>query len=779
MNSNLEFKWTNNPFTFSVSRRNGEVLFNTSGHPMIFESQYLGLRTQLPPDPYLYGLGEHTDPFRLNTTNYTRTLWSRDAYGIPGGTNLYGNHPVYLDHRGSNGTHAVLLLNSNGMDIKINNTAGQYLEYNTLGGVLDFYFVAGPGPSEAASQISEIVGKPAMMPYWGFGFHQCRYGYRDVYEVAEVVYNYSQASIPLETMWTDIDYMDARKIMTVDPQRFPLPKMRELVNHLHNDQQHYIVMVDPAVAYQDYAAFNNGKNMSVYLHNEDGSIYQGVVWAGVSAFPDWFHPDTQDWWNNEFATFFSTDTGIDIDALWIDMNEPSNFCNYPCNNASGFAIDNNYPPMPPAVRAGPAISLPGWPSNFQPPNTKRQSMTGQKKGLPNRSLITPPYTIANAAGSLSNKTANTNLIQSTGLTQYDTHNMYGHMMSTASRGALLHRRPHVRPMVITRSTYLGAGTSVGHWTGDNAATWSDYLISISDMLNFNAIFQIPLVGSDVCGYGMNTTSTLCARWMMLGAFYPFYRNHNELGNIGQEAYRWPMVAEASRYAIDIRYRLLDYFYTQFEAQSKNGVPSLWPLWFAYPDDEKTFTLQNQFLFGGGVMVSPVTQENATHVQIYVPKDKFYDWNDGFMPVMGKGSMVNLTDVGFSTIPLHVKSGTIIPARLRSANTTTELRKEPFQLIVATGMDGSATGSLYLDEGNMLVQPHTSQINFTYAENMLKMTGTYGYDAGVGIESVLVLGVDTKPMNVSMGKMTYNATSKVANITVSIPLTGNANLTLHV
>jgi alpha-glucosidase len=89
------------------------------------------------------------------------------------------------------------------MDIKIDDTAGQFLEYNTIGGIIDLYFVAGPTPVEAARQYSEVVGKAVMMPYWGFGFHQCRYGMRDVYEVAEVVANYSQAGIPLETMWTD------------------------------------------------------------------------------------------------------------------------------------------------------------------------------------------------------------------------------------------------------------------------------------------------------------------------------------------------------------------------------------------------------------------------------------------------------------------------------------------------------------------------------------------------------------------------------------------------
>lgn len=60
--------------------------------------------------------------------------------------------------------------------------------------------------------------------------------------------NYSRARIPLETMWTDIDYMDSRRVFTLDPERFPLDKMRDLVNVLHRHHQHYIVMVDPAVS---------------------------------------------------------------------------------------------------------------------------------------------------------------------------------------------------------------------------------------------------------------------------------------------------------------------------------------------------------------------------------------------------------------------------------------------------------------------------------------------------------------------------------------------------
>lgn len=59
--SNLVFSMVSKPFSFAVSRRgSGETLFNTSGTDLIFESQYLRLRTQLPKNPNLYGLGKNS-----------------------------------------------------------------------------------------------------------------------------------------------------------------------------------------------------------------------------------------------------------------------------------------------------------------------------------------------------------------------------------------------------------------------------------------------------------------------------------------------------------------------------------------------------------------------------------------------------------------------------------------------------------------------------------------------------------------------------------------------
>lgn len=313
--SDLAFEYTKNPFTFQVKRKStGEVLFDTSETSLIFESQYLRLKTWLPEDPNIYGIGEHTDSFRLPNEDYSRTLWARDMGGVPHNENLYGSHPVYFEHR-TTGTHGVLLLNSNGMDVKLQKHKGRNsLEYNAIGGVLDLYFLAGPSPIEVSRQYAALVGTPAMIPYWSLGV---RVKSHIMSHVLMLTLSYSSTSVNTatrtglkwprssrttpppasrssesnrcqlpantdvnRTMWTDIDYMDRRRIFSLDPERFPLERMREIVHYLHDRQQKFILMVDPAVAEHDDRAYHRGVELDTFLKDprDKDSIYRGVVW---------------------------------------------------------------------------------------------------------------------------------------------------------------------------------------------------------------------------------------------------------------------------------------------------------------------------------------------------------------------------------------------------------------------------------------------------------------------------------------------------------------------
>lgn len=84
------------------------------------------------------------------------------------------------------------------------------MKYDILGGTFDFYFMSGPTPMDVIRQYSEVVGKPAKMPYWAFGFHLCRWGgdWKTPESVKGIIGEMKKAGIPLETVWSDLEYMN-------------------------------------------------------------------------------------------------------------------------------------------------------------------------------------------------------------------------------------------------------------------------------------------------------------------------------------------------------------------------------------------------------------------------------------------------------------------------------------------------------------------------------------------------------------------------------------------
>src|SRR6478609_636560 len=86
-------------------------------------------------------------------------------------------------------------------------------------------------------------------------------------------------------------------------------------------------------------------------------------------------------------------------------------------------------------------------------------------------------------------------------------------------------------------------------------------------------------------------------------------------------------------------RAVDYIYTAIYKQNQTGTPTLNPLFFNYPEDSNTYPIDLQFFYGDGILVSPVTEENSTTVNYYLPNDIFYEWGTG-KPVRGRGEYVS-------------------------------------------------------------------------------------------------------------------------------------------
>ena len=481
---------------------------------------------------------------------YSQTIYSADA-GDPVDGNIYGSHPIYYDTRyyivdpksgnlapvTTNATiaantyvsytHGLYNRNAHGQDILLRPTN---ITWRMLGGSIDLYFYAGPTLPRVASAYQEsAIGLPAMQQYFTFGFHQCRWGYSNWTMLQDVVDTHASLDIPLESIWTDIDYMTHYRNFDNDADRFGYEEGTTFLSNLHAGGQHYIPIVDSAIYVpnanengEEYAPFDNGNATNSFLKNPDGSLYVGQVWPGYTAFPDWLSHNGTQWWINETVAWHDK---LDFDGIWIDMNEVSSFCVGSCGSINHLrgpsrpqfqsaqgpgVIVQNYEGFPNVVETGKGRSATSGLVAQSASDVSIQLTNTPDSNV--RNVTHPPYAINNVQGDLAEHAVSPDAVHDDGRQEYDMHNLYGHQTLQATYQALLSIFPTKRPFIIGRATFAGSGVFSGHWGGDNYSQWAYMFFSIPQALSFS-LFGIPMFGVDTCGFGGDSDEELCNRWM--------------------------------------------------------------------------------------------------------------------------------------------------------------------------------------------------------------------------------------------------------------------------
>ncbi|XP_071495646.1 neutral alpha-glucosidase AB-like isoform X1 [Diadema antillarum] len=334
----------------------------------------------------------------------------------------------------------------------------------------------------------------------------------------------------------------------------------------------------------------------------------------------------------------------------------------------------------------------------------------------------------------------------------DVHNLYGlyfHMANT--EGQIKRSGGTERPFILTRAFYAGTQRYGAIWTGDNAAEWG-HLKASNPMILSIGLAGIPFAGADVGGFFKNPDEELLTRWYQAGAYQPFFRAHAHIDTKRREP--WLLQEENKniiRSAIRARYALLPFWYTLFFNSSKTGLPVMRPMWMEFPTDVDTFTMEDQYMLGDALLVSPVTERGLRTATIYFPgADPWYDV-DTYFTYQGPATHNLAADL--DKIPVFQRGGSIIPRKERVRRCSALTVDDPYTLTIALGRDGTAKGDLYIDDGHSFDYKEQKFIyrEFEFSTNRLQSRAVSGgsFTTKSWLERVVIIGIKSVPQKVEL------------------------------
>lgn len=616
------------------------------------EEKTLSFSFNMDDEDIVYGLGENVrginkrgflykskcsdDPCHQESTN---SLYGAHNFIIVSGKQLFG---VFVDFPGE-------------VIWDIGYTKLHELVITPKEPDFDIYIIEGDDEKSIVKEFRQLIGRSYVAPKWAFGYSQSRWSYMNKEEVREVVKNYRENHIPLDSVILDIDYMEAYKDFTINQDSFS--DFKGFVQEMAEEGIHLLPIIDAGVKMEDgYDVYDEGIENGYFCKKEDGSNFVAGVWPGKVCFPDMLNDDARKWFGRKYK--FLLDQGIE--GFWNDMNEPAIF----------YAEDHLA-------------------------EVFDELMELRNKELDIHEFFHLKDIVLGTANRDEDYASFYHEYKGQRIRHDRVHNLYGYYMTRSAGEAFEEMEPDKRILMYSRASYIGMHRYGGIWTGDNMSWWSHLLLNIKMMPSLNMCGFV-YTGADIGGFGAHATEDLVLRWLAFGVFTPLMRNHAALGTRRQEAYQFEN-KKAMADIIGIRYALLPYIYSEYMKSVLNDEMMFKPIAFDYKDDTFARRVEDQLLCGESIMITPVYEQNAKGRYVYLPEEmmlvRMRSPEEYETEVMEKGH--HYVDIALDEIVFFVRKNKCLPLTKRAER----IDEVDFDNLTMLGFaDGKAEYQYYMDDG---------------------------------------------------------------------------------
>jgi alpha-D-xyloside xylohydrolase len=459
---------------------------------------------------------------------------------------------------------------------------------------LDYWIVSGD-PAQIQRTYADVTGHVPMLPEWAAGFWQCKLRYRSQEELLEVAREYHRRGIPLDVIVADFFHWTHLGEWRFDPAEWPDPDAA--VAELASYGTKLMVSVWPSVS--PLSEYHTEMERRGFLIGTEFGPVAHADWPdkGVDNTVQVAFYDATNPRARDFVWSKVRESYLDrgIEIFWADACEPELKPGYPANLR---------------YHAGPGLEV----GNMYPRENSRMFYEGM-----------------HAAG-----------------------------------------KPDV--VTLNRSAWAGSqryGAIL--WSGDIHTDFATFRKQIAAGLN-TALSGMPWWNTDIGGFhGGNPESPeyreVMVRWFQFGAFSPIFRLHgfrepatpfspqvtggpNEIWSYGEEA------CDIMAWYIALRERIKPYVLSVMQEAHETGLTPMRPYLVEFPEDAKSWTVDDAYLFGRDLLVAPVLEAGARSRDVYLPKGA--SWRDAWTGEEHEGGQTVTVPAPLDRIPLFLRDGASLP-----------------------------------------------------------------------------------------------------------------------